>query len=230
MKTVEQQPAYILHKIDLQENKYLLDIFTLSFGRMTVSIYIKKNKALLQSFQPLLLSWRHYPKSTIIQTIEALPKKWHVSGKQIVIAFYLNELIRYLLPIEHAYPRLFSLYGETLATLDKAIEPLLRSFEKILLEEIGYGLNLREDQDHQPIIAQDWYVWDILHGARKKTSLDEVGIFIQGQTLLNLYYQKDWDTETLKQAKQLMRIIINYLLPDKKFYSRELFYTYLKGV
>mgnify|MGYP001950159970 CR=1 FL=1 len=64
-------------------------------------------------------------------------------GPVLLSAWYLNELLLYMLPKEDAYPDLFSTYQETLFALHDAsgqIAPILRRFEWILLQETGYGL------------------------------------------------------------------------------------------
>ena len=62
MQPIEQQASYILHRRAYRETSYILDVYSLYYGRISIiakgATRGKYNfSALLQTFQPLLLSW-----------------------------------------------------------------------------------------------------------------------------------------------------------------------------
>jgi len=75
-----------------------------------------------------------------------------LSGDALFCGFYLNELLLKLLARDDAHERLFDCYEEALRTLGLGAEEagVLRGFERELLREIGYALNLT----HEPRTAR----------------------------------------------------------------------------
>ncbi len=77
-------------------------------------------------------------------------------------ALYLNELLYYLLERQTAYPELFDYYRQALQLLTEAgsPEPVLRQFELLLLEALGYGIDFTLDAlSGLPIEPQRYYLY-----------------------------------------------------------------------
>ena len=104
---------------------------------------------MLQSFQPLTLSWAG---SGELKTL--IRAEWRgglplVSGSALLCGFYLNELLLKLLAREDPHARLYQAYEDALTRLAAGAEqaPVLRRFELELLAELGYALPLRHEAD-----------------------------------------------------------------------------------
>jgi DNA repair protein RecO (recombination protein O) len=146
-------------------------------------------------------------------------------GEALFSGLYLNELLIRVLPAEDPHPAIFQHYALTVLALaeGRAIEPLLRSFEWRLLDELGYGFALDLDSQGQPIAEQG------LYRLRAETGLVPVGqlqsgIF-QGGELLAMA-AADWAVPgALAAAKRLMRQALAPHLGGRPLVSRELFMT-----
>ncbi|MEW5011358.1 MAG: DNA repair protein RecO, partial [Cycloclasticus sp.] len=103
-----------------------------------------------------------------------------------------------------------------------ALEANLRQFEKLLLNEIGYGLLLEYEVDTQLAIQQaKSYRYQLNYGAI--ACEDNHPEAILGSTLINLQDNQLSDKKELQQAKRLMRKLIDAQLNGKVLKSRELF-------
>jgi DNA repair protein RecO (recombination protein O) len=75
-------------------------------------------------------------------------------GDALFSGLYLNELLMRLLPAEAPHPALFEHYTLTLQALaaGRPLEPLLRSFEWRLLDELGlrFSLNMTSTTSRSP--------------------------------------------------------------------------------
>ena len=79
------------------------------------------------------------------------PKNYQqISGQQQYAALYLNELLLKLLPIEDPMPLLWQYYQQSLLALKQPLSAdelrlCLRQFEQYLFQELGFSLNLTQD-------------------------------------------------------------------------------------
>ena len=84
------------------------------------------------------------------------------TGDSLLAGLYLNELLLRLLAREDAHPALFEAYGAVVRVLASAhgdaLEPVLRTFELLLLREIGLlpALDM-QTQTHTPLHADTRY-------------------------------------------------------------------------
>lgn len=227
---VSLQPAFILHGRDFRDTSRLLDVFTQDYGR--VSLVAKgarstrsKLQGILEPFSPLIISWSGKGEVQTLTGAESVKSSINLSGKQIMSAYYLNELLQRFITFHDPHPELFSIYKKTLECyLIDDEELVLRRFEKKLLSEIGYGLSLDIDSETGLAISEDEkYYYDIEKGSVNINNNDAQGEFvISGQTLLDMAADKFSCSENKKEAKQLMRIILSHHLGDKPLKTRSL--------
>ena len=157
----EQLTGFLLHRRSYRETSYLTDLFTLELGKVSaVARGVRGNKgdkkSLLQSFQPLLLSVTGKHELRNLNQLESAGSMLQLVGHQLFSAMYLNELLNRLLPKEVPHPELFQSYQQSLNWLasDGDIEPCLRQFELLLLEDLGYGIDLTQEYENgQPVEA-----------------------------------------------------------------------------
>src|SRR5690606_32272581 len=144
-------------------------------------------------------------------------------GEALFSGLYLNELLIRLLPPEVPHPAVFDHYAATLLALaeGRPLEPLLRSFEWRLLDELGYGFDLDTDINGEPVAADGIYRLQVDAGLERVWLL-QPGLF-QGVELLAMA-QADWSAPgALAAAKRLMRQALAVHLGGRPLVSRELF-------
>ena len=227
---VSLQTAFILHGRDFQNTSRLLDVFTHEYGRITLVAKgarspKSKLQGILQPFLPLIISWSGKGEVQTLTGAESVKSPIKLSGKQVMSAYYVNELLQRLMTFHDPHPELFSIYKQTLESfIDDDDELVLRRFEKHLLVEIGYGLNLESEYENGVALVKDEkYYYDIEKGpVNIKNNSSDGELIVSGQTLHDLANEKFSSSESKKEAKQLMRIILNHHLGDKPLKTRNL--------
>lgn len=227
---MELQPAFILHTRPYQESSLLIQAFSRDTGKLDlIAKGVRRPKsnlrAILQPFQPLLLSGRG--RSSLWTLTHAEARYWLPEFKRdyLASAFYLNELLLHLLPLQEPEPALFDRYEQTLGDFAQqaALQPTLRIFEKHLLQQLGYGLNLSHEANSQiPLQAQQRYRYQMEAGAIPHHHPMSGGVPIQGASLLALAQEQLNDPTILQELKLLMRTLLDQYLGHRPLQSREL--------
>jgi DNA repair protein RecO (recombination protein O) len=220
------QPAYVLHSRAYRESSALVDFLTPQ-GRLRAVMRGARGKAgsLARPFVPLDVEFRGRGELKNVSRLEAagIPNLLH--GEALFSGLYLNELLIRLLPEQDPHPATFEHYAMTVLALaqGRALEPLLRSFEWRLLDELGYGFALDMDRLGQPIVASGLYRLQADAGLEAVGQL-QPGIF-HGRELLAMA-EADWSVPgALAAAKRLMRQALAPHLGGRPLVSRELFMT-----
>jgi DNA repair protein RecO (recombination protein O) len=234
MKRVALQEAYVLHRRAYRETSFLVDLITPEYGRLTVVARgVRKARSqaqgLLQPFVPLLVSWSGKGELMSLVDVEANGEARRLQGECLFAGFYLNELLMSLLQKWDAHPSLYYAYEAAVTALQTEVleEKTLRSFEKFLLEELGYGLlpkqdpaapdALQADKHYRFIPDQGFELSELGDQAHAKTTL------FSGKSLLAIA-REDWENEeVLRDAKRLTRYILSPLLGSRPLFSRRLF-------
>lgn len=216
--------AFVLHSRPYKEASALVDFFTPE-GRLRAVLRAARGKrgSLAQPFQRLELERRGQGELQTVARLEPLGIPWRFAGPALFSALYLNELLMRLLPAGDPHPALFEHYAATLEALagGRALEPLLRSFEWRLLDDLGYGFALNQDSEAQPIQQQALYQWLPESGFQRVEGW-QPGRFY-GHELLALA-EAAWELPgTLAAAKRLMRQALAPHLGGRPLVSRALF-------
>jgi len=222
--------AYVLHKRRYQETSLILQLLTRSRGRVSCIAkgVLRKGSKLSGVLEPLcLLRIETKGKSSLQTLINAEVSYRHpeLIKDRLFAVFYMNELIVKLTAENDALADLFERYSRSIESLSEEgdIEPILRAFEVSLVKELGFGLNLTSDADSgRRITAESNYVYDLELGA-KKINIPSETLTIKGSTLLALAGKRRYQVTETREAKQLMRQVIQHHLGDRKIESRELF-------
>lgn len=128
-----------------------------------------------------------------------------------------------LLPLHDPQPILFEHYMLTVKGLAHglAVEPLLRTFEWRLLEQLGYGFSFEVDIAGQALQEQMLYRL-VPESGFEAVAQFRPGVFL-GADILALS-TADWQqTAVLHTAKRLMRQALAAHLGGRPLMSRELF-------
>ena len=218
------QPAYVLHSRAYKETSALVDFLTPQ-GRVRAVLRRARGKggSLVRPFVPLEVELRGRGELKNVGRLETLGIAAWLHGDALFSGLYLNELLMRLLPAEAPHPALFEHYTLTLQALaaGRPLEPLLRSFEWRLLDELGYAFSLQHDVNDLPIAVDGRYRLRVDAGL-ERVELLQPGLFL-GAELLALA-QADWEAPgALLAAKRLMRQALAVHLGAKPLVSRELF-------
>ena len=105
----------------------------------------------------------------------------------------------------------------------KVREADLRSFEKSLLQELGYGLTLDHDSAGEPILPDAHYTYRMEQGPVRVEHAEADTRVLRGKTLIDLAEDDFTDPRSKAEAKQLMRTLIGYYLAGKELETRKIF-------
>ncbi|MDZ7749515.1 MAG: DNA repair protein RecO [Halofilum sp. (in: g-proteobacteria)] len=142
--------GYVLHARPWRNTSMLVEAFTLPGGRIgLVARGVRRrgsrSRALLQPFQPLLLSWSGRGELHTLTAVEA--ERWRAppAGRALLAGFYCNELVLRLLGRDDPNAEAFAAYDTALTALAAggARAPHLRRFELELLAALGFAPPLR---------------------------------------------------------------------------------------
>lgn len=226
------QPAFVLHQRPYRDTSRILELFTRDFGRVTVFARGSRatNKAgntlnsVLQPFNRLLISWSGKGEAGQLTAAEFDGPMMPLPADRLVSAFYLNELLLKLFARHDAHADVFDLYAWTLDGLRSRSDPLpvLRVFEKRLLEALGYGLALERDaRDGAAIDANSSYHYRLESGPVRAGDIAEGAMVFSGHTLLALAHEDFDDARTCADARRLLRHAFDRLLEGRELKSRE---------
>jgi DNA repair protein RecO (recombination protein O) len=227
------QPAFILQQRKFKETSLIIEALTRDFGRISlVAKGVRKAKSktagLLQPFIPLTLSYVGKTGLLTLTDVETARPFMQPQGLALYCGFYVNELVTCFLHRHDPHPEVFTHYSHCLAALANHanLETALRIFELNLMDAVGYGLQLDYDvQDGKPIQPLARYHFTLEQGPVEARD----GPF-SGQTLQALKNREFTGSQTLTEAKILMRAVIAGHLHGKPLKSREVINKIIKHV
>jgi DNA repair protein RecO (recombination protein O) len=227
---INEQPGFVLHSYPYRETSLIIDVFSRDHGRIALVAKGAKRphsalRGVLQSFQPLGLSWSGKGEVRTLTKAEWVGGMLPLAGDALLCGFYVNELLVKFCAREDAHPALFNHYVLTLSRLahDEPAVQVLRSFEAVLLRETGYAMNLTRTIARQPVVAQGRYVFDPDRGVREASDdLPAQWPVIAGQTLLDMERDDYGSPQTAAQSKTLMRFLLNTHLGGTPLATRQI--------
>jgi DNA repair protein RecO (recombination protein O) len=227
---VDFNPAFILHQRPYRESSVLLEIYSQGHGRISLlakGVRQKKRSqaGLLQLYQPLLISWFGRSDLQVLSTAEPDGPAYLLQAESALCGLYINELMVKLLPLGEAEPSLFQSYREALIGLQlaKNNEITLRLFEKHLLSHLGYGLVLEQEVETGDNITAEQDYYYVADRGLHRWQVGQKHNRISGRSIQHLINEQGFDQTSLKEIKQLMRMVMHFYLAGKPLRSRELF-------
>ena len=228
---VELESGFVLHTYPYRETSLLVEVFSRSAGRVGMIAKGARRatsplRGVLQPFSPLLLSWRRGRDLCPLTGAERCAGNLQLGKAVLMNGFYMNELLLRLVRRHDPHPELFDAYREALGRLqvDDPVEPVLRVYEKRLLQAIGYGVILDCEVDSGALVVADRmysYLADVGPVTRRVENLE--GARISGAALQALAREVGWTPELLAQCKRLMRYLIAQQLEGRELKTRALF-------
>ena len=227
----DNQPVYVLHTYPFKETSLVVELFTRDFGRVSAVAKGARRprsamRGMLQSFQPLLGAWSGKLELKTLHSLEWYAGLLMLQGEALMCGFYLNELLLRLLPREDAHEALFDEYTQTLKLLARAPDDsanILRRFELLLLQSLGYAVPLTHNIRDEAVTAEaQYYYLPEVGPVSSKHDYQENGVQLSGKTLLDMAQDDYADLQTQQQSKQLMRLLLAHYLGDKPLHTRQL--------
>ncbi|WP_175899419.1 DNA repair protein RecO [Burkholderia vietnamiensis] len=227
---IAEQPAFVLHSYPYRETSLIIDVLTRDHGRLALVAKGAKRphsalRGVLQTFQPLLLSWSGKSEVRTLTGAEWVGGMLPLGGDGLLCGFYVNELLVKFCAREDPQPPLFNHYVLTLTRLahgEPAVQ-VLRSFERVLLRETGYAMALNRTVARRAVEPERRYVFDPERGVRNAD--DDVPSHwpvVTGQTLLDMEQDDYHRAQTVAQSKTLMRFLLNTYLGGTPLATRQI--------
>jgi len=220
--------GFVLHQRPYRDSSQLLECITAAHGRLGLVARGSRRaptrqRALLQPFVPLKLSWIRRGDLGRLTHVEANGPSYSLEGHRLLAGFYCNELLLRLTARGDPNVEVFSCYSRCLAELGEAssIARALRVFELELLRALGYGLELDGDSSTgEPLHADLSYVYELEQGFRRAELGDSDEDRYPGRHLLALRDLKLEDDASLRSAQRLLGRALRVHLGERPLKSR----------
>lgn len=227
------RPAFVLHSYAWKETSLVVEVFTRSHGRVPMVAKGARRphspvRGLLMAFQPLLVTWSGKGELRLLHGAEWQGGVPQLTGVSLLCGFYVNELLVKVLARDDPHERLFDTYAAAIRELSGPAAPaaVLRRFEKSLLTELGYALELGlEAQSQAPVVAERRYRYAPELGpvpVDGSSAQDPETETIHGRTLLDIARDDYSDAVTAAESKRLMRALIHHHFGQPELHTRQL--------
>ena len=227
-RRVDQEPGYVLHSYAYKETSLIVEVFTRPHGRLGLLARGARRprsalRGVLLAFRPLHLSWSGAAELGTLTGAEWTGGQRLLQGTGLMCGFYLNELLLRLLAREDPHEELYDAYASSLARL-AAGDPhpaVLRGFERRLLNELGYALQLERDAEAGvPIDPLRRYEYLPERGPVATNGAAPDELRVTGQTLLDIARDEYSRAQTRDEARGLMRALIARRLSGQVLHTR----------
>jgi len=225
-RRVQLAPGYILHHHPYRDTSRILEVLSRDAGRLSIFARgVRGPKAKLaselQPFRLLLLSWSGKGEAPMLAGAESAPGFTPIPSASLMSAFYLNELLLKLTHRHDPVPAVFDTYHDTLELLKAGspLEPALRIFEKRLLDQLGYGVELDVDARNGTGIAPDAYYHFRPSYGVFPVAEDAAGAML-GASLLSLAREEIATARELEDAKRLLQAALAHCLEGRELNTR----------
>ena len=219
------QKAYVIHSRPYKETSLIVTFLTEKKGKISAVAKgaKRKNSRLsgnLEPFQCLNIDYRG--KSDLKSLVLAEPIEVFedfFGSENLYSAFYVNELINYLVAQADESMEIFDIYKKCISNLKRnnQIEKILRDFELNILSILGYEINFLCDYDsNEPIMNGLRYKYSPQSGFSKS----EQGY--DGK-ILNEINERKFSKNSLQACKEINRTTINYYFEELNIKSRIFF-------
>ncbi len=223
--------GFVLHQRAYRNTSQLLECVTAAHGRVGLVARGSRRttrrdrgqRALLQPFVPLRISWLRRGELGRLTHVESQSTSYELAGQSLLAGYYANELLLRLTVRGDPNTQVFSCYSRCLAELASGapVARTLRIFELHLLHALGYGVELDADAaTGEPLRADLRYVFELEHGPRA-TELDDPDADVySGSDLISLREQELEDEGSLRTAQRLLGRVLRTYLGDRPLQSR----------
>ncbi len=223
---VTGEAGYILHVRPWRDTSLLLEVLLRESGRRGViargARSNVKQRGRLQPFRPLWFDLTGRGELAQLREVEEMRVLPPLQGRALICGYYLNELLMRLLPRDDANPALFDEYTQAVDALACGTKeaPVLRGFEKALLELLGWAPDWSMSEDGQAIQAGLFYRIDTEQGIM--SCLPHAPEAVAGLSLLHLAAQNFDAAVSTRDIRLVLHRLLAPHLGSKPLQSREL--------
>ena len=219
-------PAYVLHQYPYRDTSRIVEVFTSDHGRLSLFARGANGpksslKGVLRPFQRLLVSWVGRSEACQLVTAEIDGALTNLRNERLMSGFYLNELLLKLTERCDPHPEIFHSYCACVAALCAGAdeEASLRRFEKRLLDDLGYGLELKLTDQGRPVEPGGYYRFEVQRAPQPCVA--EAPGAIYGRSFADLDAETFEDARSLRDAKRVLRAALDACLDGRALKSRE---------
>ena len=222
------ETVYVLHVRTYRETSLIAEVYSRQRGRLSVifkGIRSRKSRysVMVQPFVPISLSLFGKSDLKTVANLEFPEKPFAISGKNLILGMYVNELLYRLLGKFDPLESVFDSYECLLKKFENLNNPIpsLREFELNLLKELGYGINFQTDAVSGEAFSPDaQYNFFVNEGFRKTFEPDEMSF--RGDEIKSMALGK-LDQVRPKKVLFLTRQSLASLLDHAPLTSRTIF-------
>lgn len=219
------QEAFVIHTRPYKETSLIVTFLCRKAGKINaVAKGAKRKKSkfsgYLEPFQLLNIDFRGRSDLKTLYLAEASePYQDFFCKESLYSAFYINELMNFLLVQSEESNELFKFYKKCIEELKikENVEPILRNFELDILKNLGYQIDFFNDLDSGKEISSDKkYKYSPQSGFRESNDgydgkiITEIG-------------NRNFSAEALKLSKEINRKAIEYYFEELNIKSRVFF-------
>lgn len=220
--------GYLIHHRRYREKSHIVHLFSEEYGR--IDGILRQNPP--PQYQPLTLQATGKGDLKNFTKLEILNFPVFFQGDAFFAGFYLNEVLLRLCPLEEPMPETFRHYQHTLLQLQHLhqqqapshyLKQILRQFEHVLLQELGYAIDFEIDANQQPINSLAHYQFQSTEGFMPV--LQHTQSTLSGQLIgcmQNYQIGNEFSPDQLQLLGKLYRQMITSLLGDRPLKSRQL--------
>lgn len=227
-------PGYILHQYAYRDSSRIVEAFTVEYGRLSLfargaSSPKSPLKGVLQPFQRLLLSWTGKGEACSLVAAEIDGPRTMLGKERLMSGFYVNELLLKLTERWDPHPEVFRSYAACIEALCAGAgeEAGLRRFEKRLLNDLGYGLQLTVTEEGVPVEPDGYYRMAAERGPQRCVA--DAPDAVYGRSLTDIEAERFADARSLRDAKRVLRVAIDARLEGRSLKSREVMLALRRG-
>ena len=234
---IESEPGFVLHVRPYRETSLLVDLFTRNYGRLRCVArgFRKPNKRSINRalfpYTEYLFNWQGRGELKTLSRADAVQTPVFLQQELLFVGLYINELLYRLLHEQDSHQSLYESYCHLMMQLSEQglDQTILRRFEILLLEELGYGLALDSEAEHgNPILPESFYRYIPEHGLNKVTAQSaDRGSLLKGADIMAISQGDFSERSAIKTAKRLSRQVIDFYLDGRTLNSRELYRQHL---
>tara|TARA_B100001113_G_scaffold181347_1_gene148541 strand:- start:3025 stop:3693 length:669 start_codon:yes stop_codon:yes gene_type:complete len=216
--------GFLLHSRKYKETSSIIYIFSPLKGIQSLIFkgkYTNKDKFKFSIFNEYQFSYNDKYKFPYLSKFEII-SEYNFSKKYYLLGLYINELLYKTLKQGYDFEKVYENYKSFLQYLSRASSnsiSLALLFERNLLDNLGYGLNMHNEKR---VIDNEDYYYDFDYGFKKVDNP-------QNQNCIKGNYLKEFFLNTLQSKKDtiflrnIVRQILNKIYPEMTLNGDKLF-------